>query len=200
MQIENTEKVTVHVSEGSIAKFVSMLQLGILRPSTTDEMLGPFLLKLPDFNTDYTINEVQTIFLDGTAIDDLETPLTGDSPVVAISAAMPGLSGAIFRRNSIHAALRSTQVDTSAGEQKAQPNCVTLKLFNAIAQDKGSQILREGVTIKTSNVLDFLETRNWLKKHIRKISTEKDENGAPEAFTTLLKDAEYLHLTLQEAA
>ena len=200
MQIENTEKVTVHVSEGSIGKFVYMLQLGILKPSTTDEMLGPFLLKLPDFTTDYIVDEVQTIFLDGTAIDDLETPLTGESPVVAISAAMPGLSGAIFRRNSIHAALRSTEVDRSADNLKPQPNCVTLKLFNAIAQDKGSQILKEGVTIKSSNVLDFLKTRDWLQQHIRKISTDRDDNGSVESFTALLEDSDYLHLTLQEAA
>ena len=202
VQPEGAEKVTLYISEGSIDKFVYMLQLGILLPATTDEMLGPFLLKLPDFTTDYIADEVQTIFLDGTAIDDLETVLDGEHPVVAISAAMPGLSGAIYRRNSIHAALRTTTAKTADARESSlpQPNCVTLKLFNGIAQEKGAQLLREGVTIKSSHVLDFLDTRDWLQRYIRGTRSVNNENGTPESFNALLRDSEWLHLSLREAA
>lgn len=192
-------RLTLYLSEGSIDKFVYLLQSGIRVKSTTGELLGLFLEKLPGFSVDYIIDEVQTIFLDGTAIDDLQTPLTGESPVVALSAAMPGLSGAIFRRNSIHAALRTVTANTNTPENSApQPIDVTLKLFNAIAREKGPQLLREGITIRSASVLDYLNTRKWLLNHIHRTRSTQNENGTAASFPGLLEDSEWLHLTFVE--
>jgi hypothetical protein len=51
-------------------------------------------------------------------VDDLETVVDGSSPVIAISGAMPGLAGAIFRKNSFHAALRTSADNSSTVRQQ----------------------------------------------------------------------------------
>ena len=196
---DNTRKIVLHLSQGSIDRFVSLLQSGIRIQSTAGEPLAVFLEKLPGFTPDYIIDEVQTIFLDGTAIDDLQTPLTGVAPVVALSAAMPGLSGAIFRRNSIHAALRTATVKSDkAAIGSVKPLGVHLKLFNAIADKKGPLLLREGITIKSESVMSFLNARGWLFNHIRKIQSALDENTHPESLSDLLQSVDLLHITFME--
>ena len=195
------QSVELLISSGSIDRFASVLQSGIVIPAESGESLGVFLEKLPDFTAGYIADDVQTIFLDGTAIDNLETPLTGDSQVVALSAAMPGLSGAIFRRNSIHAALRTAtgkECSDMGNNFSSKPILVTLKLFNAIARDKGSLLLKGGVVIKSKSVFDYLNARSWLLNYIRSVNSGRNEINAPKFLLDLLTESEWLHLTLKE--
>ena len=117
--------------------------------------IGVFLNRLPGFTVDYINSRVQTIFLNGSAVDDLETPLTGARPVLAISAAMPGLAGAIFRRNSMHAALRSASAQDPVSSEHPETVSVTLKLFNMIAAEKGPGLLARGVGFTGAQLSDF---------------------------------------------
>lgn len=160
METQSTEMpcLTLQIPPEKIDMFTSLLQTGIMIPTVPGNPIGAFLESLPGFTTEYITDQVQTIFLNGTATDDLETPLDGNNPVLAISAAMPGLAGAIFRKNSLHAALRTTKSPeryTSTGPQVT----VRLKLFNAIARDRGAELLRRGVTLNAESLAKFLNTR-----------------------------------------
>ena len=115
----------LHTTAEDIDRFTSLLQAGILIPAVRGVSIGAFLESLPGFTADYITDQVQTIFLNGTATDDMETPMEGDNPVLAISAAMPGLAGAIFRRNSLHAALRTVKA-TIANNSATDEITVTL--------------------------------------------------------------------------
>ncbi len=95
------------VVRDALPLFTTVLQSGIEVKTTHGETLAKFLNNFPGFTAEYLADTVQTIFLNGTAVDDLSLPLTGNNPVLALSAAMPGLAGAIFRRNSFHSALRT---------------------------------------------------------------------------------------------
>ena len=143
--------------DGSASLFATVFQGGASMQIPPDTTLGSFLDGLPGFTMDYVADVVQTIFLDGTAVDDLQTPITGNSPVLALSAAMPGLAGAILRRNSFHAALR-TATARPADHHDRGPVTLTLKLFNSIARDRGPALLAVGIRVEARKLSDFFAT------------------------------------------
>jgi len=161
--------ITLHVLPESLHLFTTLLQSGIEIKTNTALEMGAFLCQLPGFTPDYIRATVETIFLNGTPVDDLTLRFTGDAPVLALSAAMPGLAGAIFRKNSIHSALRTqTTTQESAGDN-TRAITVTLKLFNSIAKERGTFLLEAGITIKASKVLTFLHQRTGLCDYITDI-------------------------------
>ena len=121
-------------------------------------------------------------FLNGTAVDDLTVPLSGEEPILALSAAMPGLAGAIFRRNSFHAALRTTPDKKTENTESAHIT-VTLKLFNSIASERGPELLKKSVIIKTGHLTNFLAKRPSLPSLVKHVvfsgKTVSMENLAP---------------------
>ncbi|MBW1636165.1 MAG: hypothetical protein JRJ68_07825 [Deltaproteobacteria bacterium] len=162
--------LTLITADQDLPFYTTLLQSGIEIKGRNGETVAGFLDRLPGFTLDYIADTVQTIFLDGTANDDLTTPLAGKTPTLALSAAMPGLAGAIFRRNSFHAGLR-TRTSTKAQKTGAdEPLTVTLKLFNSIATEKGPGLLRKGVTLQSDRLLKFLAPREGLTGRIKGIS------------------------------
>jgi len=121
--------------------FASLLQHGVLFPIAKPIPLLSFLVTLPGFSADYIEENVQTIFIDGVAADNLNKEMV-DGTTVALSAAMPGLAGAIFRRQGIHGSLRSKQVTDAPGEQSGA-GFLTLKFFNSIATDRVEDLRQE---------------------------------------------------------
>ncbi|MGB3210581.1 MAG: hypothetical protein WBB19_07760 [Desulforhopalus sp.] len=161
--------IRLTVSPQALPLFTTVLQSGIEVMVRQGETLGKFLSDFPGFTADYLANTVQTIFLNGTAVDDLTLPLTGSNPVLALSAAMPGLAGAIFRKNSFHSALR-TETNAVRSASMQQHCCtVILKLFNSIARDRGQELLRAGVCIQSDSLGTFFIKRPHLREYLNNI-------------------------------
>ena len=172
--------IRLTVTPDSLPLFTTVLQSGIEVKVPHGKTLGKFLSAFPGFTADYLANTVQTIFLNGTAVDDLTLPLTGSTPVLALSAAMPGLAGAIFRKNSFHSALRT---ETNAlRSESIQPKAVTvtLKLFNSIAKERGEEMLKSGLCIRAKLLATFLNKRPNLLQHILNIHLGKDDMDQPD--------------------
>ncbi len=146
--------------------FTTVLQSGIEIMTPAGSSLGQFLGALPGFSADYLANVVQTIFHNGSAVDDLTMLLNGEKPVIALSAAMPGLAGAIFRKNSFHKALRSETQNKQPLTQVTKPQAVTLKLFNVIALDRGKDLFTMGVCLPTGILSSFFSKRPALLQGI----------------------------------
>lgn len=167
---EDTGAVLVlSISKDSFERFTTLLQSGSIFSINQKETISSFLLSLPGFTEDYIINRVQTIFLDGNAVDDLSISFTNPESVLAVSAAMPGLAGAIFRKNSMHAALRSGSTLYSDSDQSNVNVSVTLKLFNMIAIERGIELLQNGITVYADVVRSFLHDRPSLFKSIHRV-------------------------------
>lgn len=175
--------------------YTTLLQSGVEIKGSEGETIAIFLDRLPGFTPDYISDVVQTIFLNGAAVDDLTTPLKGKNPVLALSAAMPGLAGAIFRRNSFHAGLRTQTDEKISKENENKSLTVTLKLFNSIALERGPKLLQIGVSITSRQLNNFLAKRKTLLEKIRQISlagtiVEKKD------LTTLLTDIKKITLKI----
>ena len=182
---------------GTVPVFATVLQAGINITAPSGENLASFLGRLPGFTREYIIDDIQTIFLNGTAVDDLQTPLTGGNPVLALSAAMPGLAGAIFRKNSFHAALRTAVNEIQTASRDQETVIVTLKLFNSIARDRGPALLAGGVRIGAGSLLSFFMTRPILLTYLRRITIDGRVCG-PEELTGYLEEDRDLDLVVRE--
>ena len=95
------------------------------------------------------LEKIQTIFLDGKAVDDLESSMVRDGSVLALSAAMPGLVGATLRRGSYYAAMRS-QITAAQTQDTAvsKEGMVTVKVFNILLSELASIFLCKGIWIE----------------------------------------------------
>ncbi|MGD9948885.1 MAG: hypothetical protein AB7U29_10450 [Desulfobulbus sp.] len=140
--------------------FASLLQHGVLFPLQQPVPLLSFLVSLPGFSADYIEKNIQTIFINGVPADSLNRELV-DGTTVALSAAMPGLAGAIFRRQGFHGSLRSQPV-TQSPKTRAGAGFLTLKLFNSIATDRVEDLLRHGILISGKALTNFARMRGHL--------------------------------------
>lgn len=153
-------QLTLALPEEAVAGFASLFQHGILFAVDRPVAILPFLLALPGFTPEYIEKTVQTIFINGVAADSLDRSLAAGS-TLALSAAMPGLAGAIFRRQGLHGSLRSQPV----AKVESNPSAfgyITLKLFNSIAADRVRDLLTQGILVSGKALHDFAARREHL--------------------------------------
>ena len=160
MHTDPNTRLTLVLPATIAAGFASLLQHGILYPVPGPVAIRPFLLSLPGFTADYIEGTVQTIFINGAAADSLDRPL-GQGGTLALSAAMPGLAGAIFRRQGPHGSLRS-RIAGDAPIGADGPGCITLKLFNSIAADRVLDLLAAGIRVTGQALVEFAGRRGEL--------------------------------------
>lgn len=139
----------------------------------------------------YLNERVQTVFLNGRSVDDLTVENVADGAIIALSAAMPGLAGAIFRKNAVLSSMRSVsknQIEyasdiTSLSVYPDQyPGHVTLKLFNLIASDLGPGFLKRGVRMNGDDVRRYLEGKmTYIGTFCRSLTVD----GEPHAIDAL---------------
>lgn len=146
--------------EEAVVGFASLLQHGMLVGIDRPVAILPFLLTLPGFSAEYIEKTVQTIFINGVAADSFDRLLPAGS-TLALSAAMPGLAGAIFRRQGLHGTLRS-QPETKVATPQSTSGFVTLKLFNSIASDRIRDLLPHGICCTGKGFHDFAAQREYL--------------------------------------
>jgi hypothetical protein len=145
--------------------FAPLLGGGFLLSGAASSSMAVFLCREAGIGADYLKDRVQTLFLDGRAIDDPQSAVVADGSVVSLSAAMPGLAGAVLRRSGRYAAMRrqiSHEAAGAAADERARVT-VTLKLFNLIARELGPGFLARGILIASDALGDFLERQGrWL--------------------------------------
>jgi hypothetical protein len=116
-----------------------------------------FLNRQLGIPSDYLKERVQTVFLDGRALDDFSAALVTDGATIALSAAMPGLAGAVLRRGGFYGAMRrSITHDTRAAWPADEAVTATVKLFNLVAREIGPGLLQKGVRLQASALADLL--------------------------------------------
>ena len=190
-----TAEVHLVVEPDSMMFFSTILQSGVEIETEWGISLGAFLTGCAGFTRGYLEQTVQTIFLNGIAIDNIDTPLQGEHQTLALSAAMPGLAGAIFRKNGPHSTLRTeTSMLVEEGPSLKRIR-VRLKLFNQIARERGGFLLQAGVIVKQSSLLAFFEKRTELYKYIRDVSVEA-EPVQMEQLAGMLHDSLYCRLRI----
>lgn len=146
------------VNKNGLRYFFPLFQKGVaikIRTGITIKDLFALVLQIP---AEYTEGRIQTIFLDGKAVDNLEEAKVRDGSTLALSAAMPGLVGATLRRGGTFASLRraiTLTPETEAGPQKE--GRMVIKLFNLLVSELAPALLGRGILLKGDELQEFLE-------------------------------------------
>jgi hypothetical protein len=149
---------TLTMPENAVSRVFPLFGEGILVQGTDGETVEDFLVKTAGIPPAYLKERVQTVFLNGRALDDFNTARVTDGATLALSAAMPGLAGAVLRRGGVYAAMRrQISQDASSAAAGAGDIIITLKLFNMIAAELGPGFLQRGILIPGGRWRDFVE-------------------------------------------
>lgn len=194
MKTPEPAAITLVPGPGPSAPFTSLLQRGFLLPCRQAVTIADLLRDLPGLDRSYLESTAQTIFVNSTAVDSIgHILLPGDT--VALSGAMPGLAGAIFRRGGRHRCLRSTAHPLPPGPLPDE-RFVTIKLFNRIAAERGDAILARGIMVRGHVLARFLESRQaHIRTRIRTIRI-RDRRADFRELLTLARNRPLLHLRL----
>ena len=158
MAIGNHVKIEIEWDGAVRNPFSLLLSQGVVLKTQVGCSITELLCTHIGIERSYLENRIQTIFLNGEVIDDLETTMVRDHDVLALSAAMPGLAGATLRRGGAYAAMRSNiSYDRHRAEFSPSQGVVKIKLFNLVVRELGPNFLAHGITISGADWLDLIE-------------------------------------------
>ncbi len=148
--------VEFNLSPDQVASFFPILQKGFTVRTRVGVSVQTFLSDHLGLTPEYVRDRVKTIFLDGKSVDDLDRTLIRGGSRLALSAALPGLAGAVLRRGSPFAGLRS-QVEERKQDPSNEPEegFVYLKLFNLLLPEVGPLLLQKGILISREDFQEF---------------------------------------------
>ncbi len=137
--------------------FFQLLENGFIIKEKVGCSVKEFLCNRMFIEQDYLDKRIQTIFLNGKPVDDINSAIVKDGSAISLSAAMPGLAGATMRRGGVLAAMRS-RISYVPGETSCD-SCegkVTVKFFNLISRELGPVFLDRGIIIEGKTLSGFI--------------------------------------------
>jgi hypothetical protein len=144
------------VKDNQITVFLKLIESGFRLRIKTGLSIRELFCEQLGISDDYFDNRIQTIFLDSKPVDNVDTALVIAGARIAISAMMPGLVGATFRKGGHYASFRGTishsEADNSSIKGEGE---IVLKFFNVIAKELGPTFLQKGIIIEGERLRDF---------------------------------------------
>jgi hypothetical protein len=111
-------------------------------------------------DSDYFENRIQTLFLDGSPVDDPETAVLKKGSVLALSGAMPGLAGATLRRGGFYGRLRGEiSYDPDTACETTGECFIRVKLFNLLVKELGPLFLEKGIQVDSDTISELFNNR-----------------------------------------
>jgi hypothetical protein len=194
MNAERILRLSLTVAPDGISRFLPLLGQGFTVNRPAGASVEDFLCRECGIAPDYLRERVQTVFLNGKAIDDLAAAVVIDGSTLALSAAMPGLAGAVLRKGGAYAAMRRQISHASPGGPHASgPVSVRIKLFNLVARELGPGFLEQGVLIRGADLQDFFRRQD---QGFGKIGRAADIDGRPVDFEKVPEIIPESHLVL----
>jgi hypothetical protein len=189
--------ITLTMAGNAVSRFLPLLGEGILLKGLGGESVQEFLVNTAGVSPAYLKERVQTVFLNGKALDDFNTARVAEGSTLALSAAMPGLAGAVLRRGGIYAPMRrqishETQLQNAGGGEIF----VTLKLFNMVARELGPEFLKRGVLVQGLRLRDFLKRQQrWAWDGCLSVKAA-DQPVRPEQVVELIANRQWIRLSI----
>jgi hypothetical protein len=167
MKVEDAVALRFNASEADVVLFVPLLQEGVRVAIRTDCSVADLLHDQFGLTSDYIDSRIKTVFLEGRPVDDFETARVGDGATLALSAAMPGLVGAVFRSGGVLSPFRASITHRGSNHPSGGGDgLITIKLFNLLTHEIGMSFLRHGIVIHPDSAAKFFNKKTdrfWLK-------------------------------------
>ncbi len=136
-----------------------LLQEGVLMEVPEGCSVWEVLIREFGLETEFVEKRIQTIFHNSKPVDDLEKAYVRDGDTIAVSAAMPGLVGAVMRRGGELSSLRngiSACPEDGPCENASCKAQVRVKFFNLLLAEIGDELLQEGVLVPDTRLQELL--------------------------------------------
>jgi len=149
--------VCLTLDAGLIPDIFLLLQNGFRMEGIVGCSVKSFLCEQLGIAPEYLEKTIQTIFLDGKPVDNVDTAIVGDGATLSLSAALPGLVGAVMRRGGYYAPMRdqiSYRGETISSTM--QPCKVFMKLFNLPLIELGPMFLKRGILVDGGKLKEVL--------------------------------------------
>jgi len=154
----SSKNLCLCLEDDLIPRFFQLLQKGFIVKAHVGCSIKTLLCEQLDLSPDYLEERIQTIFLDGKPVDDVNIATVKQGSTLALSAALPGLVGAMLRKGGYYAPMRDQisyrEVTTS---EPLQEGIIFLKLFNLTLKELGPTFLKRGVWINGEDLSDFFK-------------------------------------------
>ncbi|MFP3981011.1 MAG: hypothetical protein ACLFUY_06425 [Desulfobacterales bacterium] len=153
----------IHIPQRLLSLMRLVLARGIHYQAPAGISVSRFLEQHLQLDADFIHNRIQTIFINGQAVDDPEETRIHAPCSLALSAAMPGLFGAAFRKDGQYRAMRQSYKAGRSGPENSESDAmvpVTVKCFNQVAEAIGNDLLGRGVCMDAGDFLQF-----WNSQH-----------------------------------
>lgn len=176
--------ICLTVDESLVPIFFHLLQSGFRINASVGCTVKSFLCDQLSVTPEYLEKRIQTIFLNGKPVDDVDTAIIVDGATLSLSAALPGLVGAVMRKGGYYAPMRDEiSYKENLSSTKIQSGTVFMKLFNLPLRELGPQFLERGIFVDQEKLKDILTSHAG---DLRNSSTEAAINDRSFTFDQLL--------------
>lgn len=150
----------LHLRPSDLPRFFPLCQQGFLVKVPGSGSIRIILCRHLGLAPEYLEGRIQTIFLNGKPVDEIDAAIIGPGDTLALSAAMPGLVGATMRRGGYFAGLRTNISHHDRHQAVPGGEClVKLKLFNLLTEELGPFFLEKGIWIAGAVLEKFLRSQ-----------------------------------------
>jgi hypothetical protein len=150
-------RLRITVPADRLACFLPLLQKGFALGVLAGCPIGVFLRDGLGLTNEYIEARIQTVFLDGKPVDDIDTALIRDGATLALAPAMPGLMGAMLRRGGHLAPMRSGITHHGdAAPQGIGQGRIVMKLFGMALRELGPQLLERGIGVDAGDLAQIV--------------------------------------------
>lgn len=169
------------VDKARLPVFYEILTAGFAVSVPSGKSVRMVLTTHIGLDAQYVEARIHTVFLNGRTVDDFDDATVAAGDVLALSSAMPGLVGAVFRRQSPLAKMRGPGISRAAFSEGRSSGEITLKLFNQVAKNLGPDFLTAGIRVSATYLRRFLAAHPELAlKAIRVNEVKHDARDLPE--------------------
>ena len=157
MENDDFKNIYISVNKDMASMFFYFLERGVKKEIQVGCDIKTMLSGQFNMSAEYIDNRIKTIFLDGRPVDDVNSTIVNDGSTLALSAAMPGLAGATFRRSENITPPESTIITKKEIKKQKHPKgIIIIKFFNLILRELGPAFLKSGILVSKDELLDFL--------------------------------------------
>lgn len=155
---KSRQRLLLTLKPGLISNLFYLLQHGFILDVQVGCSIESLLCTQLGMNPAYLEDRIQTIFLNGKPVDDVNRAIVKEGSTLALSAAIPGLVGAMLRKGGYYAPMRS---EISYREDVKSPplkdGTIVFKLFNLLTRELGPSFLEKGIWMKGQDLEDFIK-------------------------------------------
>ena len=201
MSEQTPSTISFIMDENTISIFSIILQQGFKVNARVGCSLKSMLCDQFGVDPEYLSDRIQTIFLDGRPVDDVESTIIIDGATLALSAAMPGLVGATLRSGGPLSVFRSSITHRGEEGKSKIPaeGMITLKFFNLLVSEMGPAFLERGIWVENDIIKNFIEGKKADWETVFKSLRVDGRDIGPDEFSLLKwnKGQKLIQVTVQ---